>query len=243
MKIIGLQTVDSTNSWIAKNETSLPSPSFVYAHEQTAGRGQRGNIWESEPDMNITASVLFHPINFPAINQFFISEIIALSIIEFLKSSGIKAEIKWPNDIYVGDKKICGILVEHVVTGSMLLRTIAGFGINLNQTVFKSDAPNPVSVKILTGKDTDVVEAIKLLAHIIEKNLESVSDGNFDAVHERFLNNLWRGDGTFRKYQDKKSNEEIEAKIENIRHSGVLVLRTREGEIREYAFKEVEFVL
>lgn len=241
MNIIQISETASTNSWLAQNEETVPSPSLVYTITQTAGRGQRGNSWESEPGKNITASLIFHPENFLAIDQFAISELIAVSIVEFLGNYGVKAEIKWPNDIYVGNKKICGILVEHTVTGRMVFRTIAGMGININQEVFYSDAPNPVSLTMLTGMKYPLKDMVEKLASIIENNFELLSSRN--ELHEKFLSLLWRKDGIYHKFIDKNKNESIEARVHDVALTGMLSLVTSKGETREYAFKEVEFVI
>lgn len=241
MKIICLDTVESTNTWVAQNEKDLPSPSMVRCITQSAGRGQRGNSWESEPGKNFTGTVLLHPEDFPASSQFQLSEAIALAIVETLAEYGIEAKIKWPNDIYVGDKKICGILVENVITGTKISRSIAGFGLNVNQEKFVSNAPNPVSMKQLTSKDYNVEEVSERLALNIEKKLKEIKET--ETLHAEFKRNLWRKDENFYPFHDRKSDERIAARIHEVGIDGILTLMTSEGEARNYAFKEVEFIL
>lgn len=241
MEILRLEEVDSTNTWLANHEKELPETVMVYSHSQRSGRGQRGNSWESEPGRNITASIVFHPEAFDASRQFLISEAVALAIVEYLEGHGIKAEVKWPNDIYVGDKKICGILVEHVVTGRHITRTIAGFGINLNQEKFYSDAPNPVSLYNITGEKYVLEEEVEKVAHKIEKYLEELESG--ESHHQKFLGKLWRKDGNFYKFRDVKANEMIEGCILDVADNGLMTIAVKDGGEREYAFKEVEFIL
>lgn len=241
MEILKLDSVDSTNTWISQNEKELPEVALVYAEAQIAGRGQRGNSWESEPGKNITASLIFHPEEFRAVNQFTISEAIAMAIVSFLKDYGVEATIKWPNDIYAGDKKICGILVEHVVTGKNIQRTIAGMGININQTEFLSDAPNPVSLTMLTGKTYNVEALVRNLALHLEKAIKNLDES--EKIHSEFKGLLWRKGKDLHPYNDKIRGEKIMAAIEDVERSGMLILITSTGEIRKYAFKEVEFVL
>ena len=243
MNIVRLDSTTSTNTWTALHDKDLESPSLVYSINQTAGRGQRGNSWESQPGKNITASLIFHPDNFPAHRQFLISEIIALAIVDFLKGHGISAKIKWPNDIYVGNKKICGILVEHVVVGKTISRSIAGFGININQEVFLSDAPNPVSLSQLTGLKYDIETEINSLASIIGNYLAKLSTDSSDINHDEFLKNLWRHDGNFYKFFDRNRTQYIEARINSVSTDGTLTLSTIDGDSRKYAFKEIEFVI
>lgn len=241
MKIVKLDKTDSTNTWAAQHETELDKTTLVYCKEQTAGRGQRGNSWESEPGKNITASLIFHPDNFTADKQFLISESIALGIIKFLDNKGVSAKVKWPNDIYVEDKKICGILVEHVVVGKNITRCIAGFGLNINQRKFYSEAPNPVSLTMVTGKQYEVDDEIKDLASLLERQISQLEDST--KIHTDFLKLLWRNDSQCYKFFDRKKNEYIEACIHSVGTDGVLTLKTNEGEKRDYAFKEVEFIL
>ena len=239
MHILKLENTDSTNNWVAANESQVGSPSLVYCVSQTAGRGQRGNSWESEPGKNITASLLIHPVEFPAVKQFLLSEAVALAITDYLNGKGVDAKVKWPNDIYVGDKKICGILVEHVVIGKNISRTIAGFGLNINQEIFLSDAPNPVSLTQITGEKYDIGEEIKEVACLLENRMQSLDN----KIHSEFLNKLWRNDGKHHIFYDRKKDERIAAKIKTVAPEGILTLITEKGEERDYAFKEIEFVL
>ena len=241
MEILKLSTVDSTNTWVAQHEGDLSNQAIVYCEEQTAGRGQRGNSWESEAGENITASMIFHPGEFEASRQFSISESVSLAIVEFLREYGVEAKIKWPNDIYVGDKKISGILVEHHVLGRYVARSIAGMGINMNQEVFRSDAPNPVSLWQLTAKKNDIDEAVKKLARHLEKCLANIDEPG--KTHAKFINLLWRKDGHYHNFYDRKESEQIEARIEGVEMNGLLTLQLKGGERRQYAFKEVEFIL
>ena len=241
MHIIKIEQTDSTNNWLVRHEEEIKEPTLVYCHEQIAGRGQRGNSWESEPGKNITASLIFRPQCFAAHRQFEISEAVALAIVEFLKDYGVESKIKWPNDIYVGDRKICGILVEQSVIGSQILRSIAGMGININQEEFRSDAPNPISIIMLTGKSFEIDEAIGKLASCLEKNINKLEgEHNF---HRDFLSCLWRKDGECHNFYDRKNEEKIEAEIIDVAKDGMLRLRTDKGEIRTYVFKEVEFIV
>ena len=126
----------------------LPHATVVSTYNQTAGRGQRGNSWESEPHKNLTFSVLLKPQHIIAREQFYISEIVSVAIVNTLRKYIIDQPIaiKWPNDIYVNDDKICGILIENTLSGYSISQSIAGIGININQQTFLSNAPNPISL-------------------------------------------------------------------------------------------------
>lgn len=240
MQIKKLESTDSTNTWVNQNESLLEDTALVYCVEQTAGRGQRGNSWESESGKNITASLLIHPQDFAAYRQFQLSEAMALAIVDYLRSKDVEAKVKWPNDIYVGDKKICGILVEHVVTGKNISRTIAGFGLNINQEKFLSDAPNPVSLTQLTSIEYNLETEIKEVAKFITRRFDGVAP---EDLHSEFLSNLWRHDGEIHGFKDNKKGELIQARIMDVDPNGTLYLMTDSGEMRDYAFKEIEFLL
>ncbi|MBE6217881.1 MAG: biotin--[acetyl-CoA-carboxylase] ligase [Bacteroidales bacterium] len=151
--IIWLEEVDSTNDEARRRISDIDNLSVVSAVRQTAGRGQRGNRWQSADGENLTFSIVLkfgadqlEPM--AASGQFVISEVAALSVVDFLARHDIEAKIKWPNDIYVGDKKICGILIENALKGNFLSHSIVGIGLNVNQTVFDTSLPNPTSMAL-----------------------------------------------------------------------------------------------
>lgn len=248
MRHIHLTETDSTNSYLVRNAGELESPVMVTAGCQTAGRGQRGNSWESDTDANLLCSVMWCPENFPAISQFSISEAVALSIVAALHdTAGIEAKVKWPNDIYVGDKKIAGILIENALARKSLVRTVIGAGINLNQKEFRSDAPNPVSVYNLTGRPVDIEEfRLSFVAHLKSGFELSLEESGRHRLHEEFMRQLWRGGDEAAPYRDVASGESFMAVIDHIEPTGHLVLRETvptTGRLRRYAFKEVEAVI
>ena len=156
MNFLLLEQVDSTNSYVSVHAGELDDMTMVIADTQTAGRGQRGNSWESEPGRNLTFTLLHRPEGIAPREQFAISEATALAIADFLEETGIRAKVKWPNDIYADDGKIAGILIELSLTGSAITDSRIGVGLNVNQREFRSDAPNPVSMANLLGADTDI---------------------------------------------------------------------------------------
>ena len=158
IRIHRFETIDSTNSWLRSLDGGSPGCEYELAvtEFQTSGRGQRGNTWESEPGKNLLFSILAHPGDVKVQEQFFISESIALAVADSVSDlAGDGFTVKWPNDIYWNDSKLAGILIENTLQGSCILDSIIGVGIDVNQTLFKSDAPNPVSLKMITGRDID----------------------------------------------------------------------------------------
>lgn len=244
MKRIILDEIASTNTFAAQNSSELESGTTIIARSQTAGRGQRGNSWEAEPGKNLTFCIFLRPENFPARQQFFISEAFALAIVDALEKCGVTAKIKWPNDIYVGDRKICGILIEHAVLGMNLLHTIAGAGININQREFRSDAPNPVSLYQLLGRESDLNSILEDVEQRFEHRLGLLHDEkSAHAQHQEFLSTLWRGNGEFHPYRDVATQRIFRARIVDVQPLGHLHLEEENGEPHLYAFKEVEFIL
>lgn len=168
---IVLAETTSTNSYLSDlcNAQTCPELTSVYSSFQSAGRGQRGNSWESEAGKNLLFSFVLYPDFLEAHRQFYLSQVTALALYDVLSSYTEGISIKWPNDIYWKDKKICGTLIENDLTGIHISRSISGTGVNLNQERFYSDAPNPVSLCQITGNRYDVRE-------ILEQIMDKVAD-------------------------------------------------------------------
>ncbi len=245
MKILRVALTDSTNSDLARRADTLEAPALLIAGAQSAGRGQRGNSWEAEPGMNITMSLLLRPVHVAPANQFALSRAVSLAIVEtldpLLEGTPHRAMIKWPNDIYVGDRKIAGILIENTISSTVLVQSIIGLGLNVNQTRFVSDAPNPVSLKQLTGRDLDVNALAERLAEAIAGRVGAITGSAHQS--EAYMSRLWRRHGLWR-YRDTATGRLFRASIVNIDPDGRLHLQP-EGEPspRAYYFKEVEAIL
>lgn len=244
MEYLTLEEAISTNSYLKEREDSLSVPLAVRAVRQTAGRGQRGNSWEAAPGENLTFSVLWQSKGIAPREQFAISEAVALGVCDYLAGRGIESMVKWPNDIYVGNYKICGILIEHSITGSRLDRSILGVGINVNQKEFLSDAPNPVSMGMITGMRYGLEEELRSVGTKIEEYLlrAETAEGR-RRIHEEFLGSLWRGDGELYPFRDSGSGLEYRGRIRDVAPDGFLIIEDEEGKMLRYAFKEVEFIL
>jgi BirA family biotin operon repressor/biotin-[acetyl-CoA-carboxylase] ligase len=243
-----LQTVHSTNSFLrelnggdASFDMELATTEF-----QTAGRGQKGNSWESEKSKNLLFSILLHPVYVQPSKQFCISEAIALAVVKSLKE--IVAEesvakdftVKWPNDIYWKNKKIAGILIENELFGSTIRDFIVGVGININQQIFLSDAPNPVSLYNILGVNTNVEEVLDAIIKQFVANVSMIENGQTALLHKEYMDSLFRRKG-FYPYRDFSS--EFMATIKDVREDGRLILTDSDDKERIYEFKEVAIVL
>ena len=187
--IIWLDSVDSTNDEARRHISEIDNLSVVSALEQTEGRGQHGNRWSSQPGENLTFSLVVKNFMIKANEQHAISQVTALSLVALLSMYGIDARIKWPNDIYVGDEKICGILIENSLKGQEIDWSIIGIGLNVNQTEFPDDLPNPISMKLSTG-NSNPYNTRTLLEEFI---------GIFTGYYREYLN----GNGSLEKLEEQ----------------------------------------
>lgn len=192
--IIWLERVDSTNDEARRHISEIDNLSVVSALEQTKGRGQRGNRWSSQPGENLTFSLVVKDFRIKANEQSAISQTTALSLVDLLSRHEIKARIKWPNDIYAGDEKICGILIENSLKGSEIDWSIIGIGLNVNQTAFPEDLPNPTSMKLCTGNSNpyNTREILEEFMGIFTGYYREYLNGNgaLDRLEEQFVSNL-----------------------------------------------------
>ena len=233
--ITHIDETDSTNRWL-REHADIERDQLVWADYQSAGRGCGSNTWESERGKNLLFSLLLHPHELKANEQFRISMAISVAIVKALTShlSPLTSHltplsIKWPNDIYWQDRKLGGILIENRLAGAFVRDSIIGVGLNVNQAQFISDAPNPVSLRQITGHEYDR-----------EQLLLSVA-GHFslDVDAEEYRSLLYRRQG-FHAYRDAEGD--FEAELITVEDDGHLLLRDRNGQQRRYAFKEVQFI-
>lgn len=219
----------------------------VWAEFQTAGRGQRGHVWHSKRGENLTFSVVLEPTFLPITEQFSVSEVVALSLVDMLAEYGIEARIKWTNDIYVGDKKLVGILIEHSLAPTTLRRTIVGIGININQTEFDASLPNPVSMAQLLGREFDAEEVLHRFLKHLQRNYATLREMQNaeckikNSIHQRYNKLLYRLE-EYHTYA-LPSGERFRAKILDTAPNGALRLEDENGKAKDYLFKEVEFVI
>ena len=232
-KIIHISETDSTNRYLC--ELDVDGDVCVWADHQTAGRGCGTNTWESERGKNLLFSMMIHPVDVPVNKQFVVSMAVANSIATVVSKYVKNVSVKWPNDIYAGDKKLCGILIENRLQGDVIKDSIIGVGLNVNQLCFVSDAPNPISLANLTGHLFDREELLRELLATFEAEW-----ADLEGVRSRYLPRLYRRKG-FHRYRDALS--EFSAELLTVEDDGHLLLRNTDGHDLRYAFKEVQFVI
>lgn len=207
---------------------------------QSCGRGQGTNQWESERGKNLLFSMRCHPVWLPLRSQFLISEANALALIDTLDTIADGFSIKWPNDIYYNHSKVAGTLIENKLARGHLKDCIIGTGLNVNQCVFESDAPNPISLKQITGKDYDPELLMKNIAERFKYYLQIMENGDYATIVTLYMSRLYRLNG-FHKYRD--ADGVFMGALVEVEDDGHLILRDDRGKVRSYAFKEIEFVL
>lgn len=230
----------STNA-VLSDMPDAEAATVVAARSQTAGRGQRGASWEAQPGANLTFSQLFRPSSLHAARQFELSMLISLAVADTIDSvlelanCDKRAKIKWPNDIYVDDYKISGILIENKLSGACIDRSIAGIGLNVNQRVFLSDAPNPISLINIIGTETALEPLLESLAGRLADYVDNYN-GDAAELKLRYMRRLYRGDG--REYTFlRPDGTQFRAAITDVETDGTLHL----SDGNTYAFKEVAY--
>ncbi len=245
-RIIWHDTIDSTNSEAARRISDIDNLSVIAAKEQSDGRGQRGNRWNADAGENLTFSVIIRPEqdDIPPVNasgQFLISELAALSVTEYLETRGIYASIKWPNDIYCHDRKICGILIENCIRDGLLQWSIAGIGINLNQMEFPPEIPNPTSVMLETGMESSPDKELAVWTGILDGLLDRLASEGPDTIERLYLGKMYRRNE--RHLFEEPGAGRFHARILGVTSNGCLEAVLDDGSVRTFAFKEIRYVI
>ena len=234
----------STNTYLSRLAATLPGGTVIYTPSQTAGRGQKGNSWESEDGKNLTFSLLLKRPPVKARDQFYLSEAAALAVVEAMTAeAGDGFTVKWPNDVYWRDKKACGMLIENSLDGTDIATSIIGIGLNVNQERFLSDAPNPVSLINITGHEHDLMALLKRVCSRIEQLVDGLDDDSArQDLHRRYMAALYRNDGQLHPYEDAAGNRFM-ASVAGIAPDGTLTLRHEDGTVHDYLFKQVKHLI
>ena len=221
--------------WGMLRKEQLPEGFFVHTDFQSAGKGQTGNTWEGERGKNLLFSMVLYPQRIPSDELFLISQIVSLAIKKALEKYTNDIEVKWPNDIYWKDKKLAGILIENAFQANKV-KTVIGIGLNVNQEIFHSAAPNPVSLRQIICRS---LNRNQLMKAICENILELYRELNTESIRLEYVSILYRRQGFF---PYKTDTENFNAKIIAVYPDGKLELETQKGELKEFYFKEVQFV-
>jgi len=240
--LLTLKEVDSTNNFLknlASNSKPLPEGTVIMAENQYAGRGQQQNTWHAEPGKNLTFSLLLKPTFLPVSQQFDLTRAISISVFDTLRPLlGSELKIKWPNDVYFGDKKLGGMLIENILSGSTIKYSIIGIGLNVNQENFPETATNATSVKQILRKDYDLRTLLADICTHIEPNYLKLKAGDTAFVRKEYLKRLyWLNE----KKRFKAAGTEFEGVITGVTESGMLQVE-HDGHISTCNLKEIEFL-
>lgn len=247
-----IRQTNSTSTLLREQYSDdLPNLYTIRTDYQSAGRGQAGNGWESEDGKNLLFSTLLR-CEVPAAEQFRLTMAVSVAMTEVLAHhlpAGGSLTIKWPNDIYFGDKKLAGILVENTLAGSRVAYSIVGIGLNVNQQVFRSPAPNPVSMGQITGKEYDMAALLDEYLAALPRCLDMPAE----LLQEAYMSRLYRRTGLHPYIEREVSlaptaiaqntDGAFLAEIQGITPQGELVLRKENGETKAYHFKQIRFVI
>jgi BirA family biotin operon repressor/biotin-[acetyl-CoA-carboxylase] ligase len=236
------ENLSSTNTYTIEllKKSNQPEGTIVYANFQYSGRGYSENKWESDCGKNLLISIVLYPAFINPADQFYISMSLSLGIWGFISRFLTNCHIKWPNDIYVNDDKIAGILIENSVSANRIEYCVAGIGININQVKFSDNIPNPVSLCQLTGISYDLTSCLKQLATDLDIRYKQLIAGNSVQLKEEYISKLYRLNKWF-EFRDSKGI--FTGRILNITEYGHLQVETKKGELNKYAFKEIEFII
>ena len=243
MKIIKLNAIDSTNSFLKEmaENNALDNFTTVVAKEQTKGRGQMNGYWISEAGKNLTFSVFVRFSSFLFKFQKYLSFAVALSVFDAVKEFGVnKLTIKWPNDIMAGSSKLGGILIENSLKKNIVNHSIIGIGLNANQEVFVKELSKATSLKNILGKEIDLDKLLKVILENLKSNIKILEEGMFETLEERYLDNLYKRNipSMFKTMEGKI----FMGKIIGVSREGKLLLELEDETIKEFNLKEVSFV-
>ena len=192
-KIIWFDSLNSTNSFAKEHLEEYDNMSIIATLQQRAGRGQGDHTWYASAGKNLTFTIIFKPTDLLASDALMITRITTLALLNYLKSKGIKARIKWPNDIWVEDKKICGILIENILDGRIIKNSIIGVGLNINEKNWPKELPNPISLSELTNTEYDIRKELDLLHDEFKSQAALLLDDKGRSnLCERFEKNVFK---------------------------------------------------
>ena len=253
MPFIELQTIDSTNNYaLSQIHAGLAQHGeAIFAHEQTAGKGQRGKKWVSSKGVNIALSIIIKPAPLRVSQQFQLTACVALTLCEFFrKYAGTETKIKWPNDLYWKDRKAGGVLIESIVRSfesgvgspesgvSAWQWAVIGIGININQTSFPPGLSNPVSLKQITGKSVETIALAKELCRLFDDHFGKLVSDGFEDIYAQYLSHLYKIN---ERVKLKKDNRVFETTIKMVSPAGKLIVQ--HGIEEEFDFGSIEWVV
>jgi BirA family biotin operon repressor/biotin-[acetyl-CoA-carboxylase] ligase len=217
-----------------------PEGTVITTSFQESGRGQKGNTWESQPGKNLLMSIILYPVMINPAKQFIISQMVSLAVYDLVSSETPHVRIKWPNDIYVMNDKIAGILIENSVIGNTLSSSVAGIGLNINQESFTVADANPISLTQVTGKKYDLHAITEKMISFLDNRYEMIRKGEQTELADEYHTALYRR-GEWHMYTDSEGT--FTGRIERVNTDGLLIVSNKNGREKRYAFREIDYIL
>jgi len=239
-KVEHIQEVSSTNTYLKDltKQAGVVEGTVILADFQTSGKGRGTSSWISNRAVNLTFSILVEP-GIKASHHFSLVEFVSLALIDTLKNYGINSRIKWPNDIYIADRKIAGILIENVLVENVISSSVIGIGFNVNQEIFPMELPNPVSLKLVLHRSINRDEILKKILDRLSYRYEQLKAGAFDLLHREYCNNTYCSDKKIHYYQNEKLQEGI---LQGISENGEIFIENDMGDITGYLFGDIQIL-
>lgn len=242
MKIIKLNAIDSTNSFLKKlaHSSALENYTIVTANEQISGRGQMGTQWDSEPNKNLLCSVFVAFQGFPITHQVLINYAVSLAVIHTLEQYNVpKLAVKWPNDILSSNQKLCGVLVENVMYKDEIISSIIGIGLNVNQLNFSKSLKNVTSVKKQINKEVDLDDLLLKLINELKIAISYITNTSTNVLKKNYLKKLYKKNTPTM----FKNSEGVlfMGKITGVSSLGKIQIQLEDDSIKEFGIKEVSF--
>lgn len=239
--VIKIEKADSSNNVainLAKNNDTIEG-TIVWVLNQTNGKGQGSKKWHSNTNENLTFSIIFKPSFLPIEHQFLISKMAAVAVCKVISCFCTNTFIKWPNDIYINNKKIGGILIENSIQGHNMYISVIGIGINVNQKTFPANIPNPTSLFIENNQKYELQNLLSLVQQSIIEEYEKLKSGHYQAIESYYDRMLYKKNQTTRILHNKK---EINACVMYVDSAGFLHLLIENKEVL-FSVGEIEFII
>jgi BirA family biotin operon repressor/biotin-[acetyl-CoA-carboxylase] ligase len=241
MKIIKIKEATSSNSLALEmlEKQDLNDGTLIWVENQTNGRGQNNNVWESESGQNLTFSIILKPSFLKPEHQAYLSKIVSLGLADYVGLFCSEVSVKWFNDIYIKNKKVAGILIENTWLGQKINTSVIGIGLNLNQEKFPTALPNAVSLKMMTEVPFVLEESLKLLHGLIMTRYEQLKESEFKNIDECYNSLLYR---CGKECSFVKDGEIFKAVIIKVEPNGHIQLKHSDGKVGCYGMHEVRMI-
>lgn len=237
---ITFDTIDSTNDYaILLLSNSTPNEgTVIWSHYQSKGRGQIGSNWSAEAGKNLLMSVILQPRFLMAYQQFTLNILASLAVSAALKTLGVITQIKWPNDIYVGQKKICGILIQNILQGKSIKNAVIGIGLNVNQEEFDPLLPNPTSLRISTKEVYDIEKIKACICQYLQEYYHRLKEDGFEVLKKEYLDLLYLKDQASKYVVE---GQDVKGIIRGISDLGKLQIQIQ-NELKEFNLREIKYL-